>query len=186
MFLSAPFSGMSRSLWMAPQSSVVSAICPRFISATLLRVPSAPSSRSLMKIWNGIRPRVDSWGTSGYWPQAKLHAKDHNPLGLSIQPTLLSAHLAHTAAASLWGFYGRQCWKHWWSLGSKGICWSLHFCQVRHFITGYQAGQAGLLCESMLTSFPSFRQDRVNSLAFAVRGVEPEAVWACLGCYSIP
>ncbi|KAK1208189.1 ZFR protein, partial [Pygoscelis papua] len=52
------------SLWMAAQPSGTSATAPSFVSsANLLRVHSAPSSRSLRKILNMTGPSIDPWGT---------------------------------------------------------------------------------------------------------------------------
>ncbi|KAK4806792.1 hypothetical protein QYF61_005588 [Mycteria americana] len=63
-FLSAHFSSLFRSLWMAARSSAISATPPTFVSpANLLRVHSAPSSRSLMKMLNRTGPSIDPWAT---------------------------------------------------------------------------------------------------------------------------
>ncbi|KAK4826847.1 hypothetical protein QYF61_011715 [Mycteria americana] len=63
-FLSAHFSSLSRSLWMAARPSDVSATPPSFVSSrNLPRVCSAPSSRSLMKVLNNIGSSIDSYST---------------------------------------------------------------------------------------------------------------------------
>ena len=52
-------------------------------SANLLRVHSAPSSRSLMKILNRTGPLGY---TATYWPPTRLCSTDHYPLGLNVEP----------------------------------------------------------------------------------------------------
>ncbi|KAK4828728.1 hypothetical protein QYF61_000719 [Mycteria americana] len=60
----SPFSSISRPLWMAAQPSGISATPPSFVSSVnLLKVHSAPTSRSLMKMLNRTEPSTDSWGT---------------------------------------------------------------------------------------------------------------------------
>lgn len=63
-FLSAPFSSLSRFLWMAAQPSHISATPPSFLLSTdLLRIYSAPSSRCVMKMLNRTGTSLTPWGT---------------------------------------------------------------------------------------------------------------------------
>jgi len=63
-FLWAHLFSLLRSLWMAAGPSGASATPLSFVLSTdLLRVHSAPSSRSLMKMLTRSGPAVDPWGT---------------------------------------------------------------------------------------------------------------------------
>ena len=63
-FLSAHFSSMPRSLWMAEYTSAVSDTPPGFVlSANLLSVHYAPTLRPLMKMLNSSGPSIKPWGT---------------------------------------------------------------------------------------------------------------------------
>ena len=62
-WLSAHFSSLWMSLWMAAQLSDVSDTPLSFVSANMVRVLSAPSSLLLIQMLNGIGPVIDTWGT---------------------------------------------------------------------------------------------------------------------------
>ena len=62
--LSAHFSSLLRSLWMVAQPCSVSATPSGHVSsANFLRVQSASSSKSLMKMFNGIGSSMGPWRT---------------------------------------------------------------------------------------------------------------------------
>lgn len=118
-FLPDHFSSLTRSFCVAEGPSGVLATPPGLVSSTnVLRVPSAPSSESLMKMWNRTGPSIDPWV---HWPSIRCCATDHHPLDkpfkCSFQSTPLSAHPAYSATVSLWGSCGRLYQRPYWSPG---------------------------------------------------------------------
>ena len=76
-FLSAHFSVPLRTPWIVAQPSGVSATPPSFTSSpNLLRVRSAPSSRSLMKMLNRTGPRFDNYALHPSPPLPELLASN--------------------------------------------------------------------------------------------------------------
>lgn len=84
--LSAHFNRLSRNLWMAAQSSYSAAIPPSYTPpAALMRVPSAPSPRSSVKMLNRAGPRTEPRAHHCLLPPAGLRAADHPLLVSAIQ-----------------------------------------------------------------------------------------------------
>lgn len=87
-------------------------------SEKFLIVCSASSSRSLMKIVEGLS--IDPWDTR-LVTSIQLDDDDGQSSAFgsarssSFQPSSLSAHLSHTTTARLGGSYGRQCQRPSWS-----------------------------------------------------------------------
>ena len=74
--------------------------------ASLLRVRSVPSSRSLMQMLNSTESSNNSWGTTTGWPLSdEFYAVGHNPLRAwqfsQFSGTSLSISLAHTSLICL-------------------------------------------------------------------------------------
>ena len=158
-FLSAHFSSLSRSLWMAAQLCGVLVTCPSFVSsANLVRLHSVPSSRSLMKVLNRTGPSIYSWGpllvtglqldfvplitTLWAWPfsQFSIHV---SVCMISICQQLIYEDLTGHSVSGLP------------EVKTDPMHCSHLVCRASYFIVEvYQVGQAWLPCwESMLTSW---------------------------------
>lgn len=85
-FLSAYFSSLAMSLWMAAQPSSVSVSPPSDISK-LSEATLCPFIQTINEVvkqqWHKYWPL--GYITS-YWPTTRLHSTDHHPLGLAIEP----------------------------------------------------------------------------------------------------
>lgn len=93
--MSAHFSSLSWSLWVAAQSCGVSATPPIVVSsANFQRVHFAPSVRSLMKKLKRTGSTIDSVSGvhPGSWWKGWLHDTHHLPLGLATHPIFSSPH----------------------------------------------------------------------------------------------
>lgn len=152
-FLSSCFSSLSRCVWMVTQPAGLSAAPSNFVpSVNLMRVHSALSPRFLIKILNSIALCIDPWGTTLV-------------IGFQLDFLLLittlwaylfsqfSVHLTVYSSASLWGSYGRQCWKLYRSAGRQHPLLSPNLPSQSFHHRGYQVGQPWLpLGESVLTA----------------------------------
>lgn len=106
-------------LWTLP-SALTFIRCSLSVSGVsptnLLKVQSAPSSRSLMKILNRIQ-YWPLWPTANHWHPARICLIDNQPLDLdSFQSTSLSA---PPSTAPPWRPYRTQCRSPYWSPGRK-------------------------------------------------------------------
>lgn len=85
-----------------------------------------------LKVSNRTRPSADLWMYTGNeWTPNKLHTTDHHPLGPAIHPVFNITHCLPTQPIihhllSLWGSYGRQCQKPYWSQGRHYSQFSPH------------------------------------------------------------
>lgn len=87
--LSAHFSGLLMSLWIAALPSSILNGSPNLVLSTdLLRAHSDLSPMLLMKTLNSTGPGIDPWGTSlvTNWSSAEICTTDHNSLSPAVQP----------------------------------------------------------------------------------------------------